>query len=291
MTVPDPSQPPKSRARRWLPVAVALALAFAAGPANAYIGPGAGFAFAGSAFVMLATIGLAAFTLLPGRSPSRIAWSGSATRTRTRRPSASSSSASTASTPAWRAGSCRRAGCRTSRSSPRRACSGRSTPRTRRSRRSPGRRSRPASTPSRHNIYDFLTRDPCTYAPMLSSTRHPGREARAQPRAYVDPARQAARHACCRRASRSGSCSATRHIWSSILRVPITFPPEPFRGAAAQRHVRARPARHAGLVLLLLSTKRTSRARDLHRRRADRARVRKGSRRAEPASWAPTTAC
>ena len=24
--------------------------------------------------------------------------------------------------------------------------------------------------PSRHNIYDFLTRDPCTYAPMLSST-------------------------------------------------------------------------------------------------------------------------
>src|SRR4029077_2636864 len=24
--------------------------------------------------------------------------------------------------------------------------------------------------PSRHNIYDFLTRDPCTYMPMLSST-------------------------------------------------------------------------------------------------------------------------
>ena len=31
---------------------------------------------------------------------------------------------------------------------------------------------------SRHGIYDFLTRDPCTYAPMLSSTHDREPEAR-----------------------------------------------------------------------------------------------------------------
>ena len=44
---------------------------------------------------------------------------------------------------------------------------------------------------SRHCIYDFLTRDPCTYAPMLSSTPivNPKRSVNVGP--LRDPARQA----------------------------------------------------------------------------------------------------
>ena len=37
-------------------------------------------------------------------------------------------------------------------------------------------------------------------------------------------------------------------IWSTVLRVPITFPPDRFYGARAERDVRARSARHAGHV-------------------------------------------
>ena len=63
---------------------------------------------------------------------------------------------------------------------------------------------------SRHCIYDFLTRDPCTYAPIAELDGHRGRQARAQHRPLHDSARQAADEAACRRVSTSGSCSATR---------------------------------------------------------------------------------
>ncbi len=82
---------------------------------------------------------------------------------------------------------------------------------------------------SRHRIYDFLTRDPCTCAPMLSSVR-------------IDPPRRTLRvgkyafplgrpRVRGRRGSRAFWHALSDHrVPSAVLRVPITFPPEKFRG-------------------------------------------------------------
>jgi predicted AlkP superfamily phosphohydrolase/phosphomutase len=81
---------------------------------------------------------------------------------------------------------------------------------------------------SRHCIYDFLTRDPCTYAPMLSST------------SIVNPKRSlnVGRYAVPLGKPRIKLLQKSQHFWkllgdknifSIIQRVPITFPPVPFK--------------------------------------------------------------
>jgi len=82
---------------------------------------------------------------------------------------------------------------------------------------------------SRHNIYDFLTRDPCSYMPVLSST-----DTRSVPRnlnlgfAKV-PFGQRAIYRLLQKSQPFWKLLGSNDVWSSILRVPITFPPQKFK--------------------------------------------------------------
>jgi predicted AlkP superfamily phosphohydrolase/phosphomutase len=70
--------------------------------------------------------------------------------------------------------------------------------------------------PAKHNIFDFLNRDLRTYAPELSSAKvWPGAKPRVEMRRKSEPFwKILGRHA----------------VKSTILRVPVTFPPEAFNG-------------------------------------------------------------
>ena len=82
---------------------------------------------------------------------------------------------------------------------------------------------------SRHNIYDFLTRDPCSYMPVLSST-----ETSTVPRninlgfAKV-PFGQRAVYKVLQKSQPFWKLLGANQVWSSIIRVPITFPPQKFK--------------------------------------------------------------
>jgi predicted AlkP superfamily phosphohydrolase/phosphomutase len=81
---------------------------------------------------------------------------------------------------------------------------------------------------SRHNIYDFLTRDPCSYAPVLSSS-----DIRSVPRtlnlglAEVPFGRRTV-FRLLQKSQPFWKLLGAHRVWSSIVRVPITFPPQPF---------------------------------------------------------------
>lgn len=83
--------------------------------------------------------------------------------------------------------------------------------------------------PGRHGIHDFLHRDPRTYLPTLSSARvrPPRRVLRAGPLAVPlgKPSLS-----LLRRSRPFWSVLGEHGILSTVLRVPITFPPEPFPG-------------------------------------------------------------
>jgi predicted AlkP superfamily phosphohydrolase/phosphomutase len=81
---------------------------------------------------------------------------------------------------------------------------------------------------SRHCIYDFLTRDPCTYAPMLSSTSivNPKRKLSIGP--YAVPL-GGARIKLRQKSQHFWKLLGEKNIFSIIQRVPITFPPVPFK--------------------------------------------------------------
>lgn len=82
---------------------------------------------------------------------------------------------------------------------------------------------------SRHNIYDFLTRDPCTYMPALSST-----DVRTVPRtlnlglAKVPFGRKAVTRLL-QKSQPFWKLLGDKYVWSSIIRVPITFPAQKFK--------------------------------------------------------------
>jgi len=83
--------------------------------------------------------------------------------------------------------------------------------------------------PARHNIFDFLNRNLRTYAPELSSARvhPPSRHLRIGK--WTIPISRASVEM--RRKSEPFWKILGRHaVSSTILRIPITFPPEPFRG-------------------------------------------------------------
>ena len=82
---------------------------------------------------------------------------------------------------------------------------------------------------SRHNIYDFLTRDPCSYFPSLSST-----DIRTVPRTLnlglaKIPWGQKAVYRLLQKSQPFWKLLGAQGVWSSIVRVPITFPPQKFK--------------------------------------------------------------
>jgi predicted AlkP superfamily phosphohydrolase/phosphomutase len=83
--------------------------------------------------------------------------------------------------------------------------------------------------PSRHGIYDFITRDPCTYAPILSSTDIRNAEKVLNIGKYVIPLEKP-KIKLLQKSQAFWKTLGDRHIPSIIQRVPITFPPVPFRG-------------------------------------------------------------
>ena len=84
--------------------------------------------------------------------------------------------------------------------------------------------------PARHNIFDFLDRDRRTYLPLLSSTRIGKVERFFRLGKYLIP-RERPALTNLRRSKPFWTILGERRIWSTILRVPITFPPDRFYGA------------------------------------------------------------
>ena len=84
--------------------------------------------------------------------------------------------------------------------------------------------------PARHNIFDFLDRDRRTYLPRLSSTHiGPVRRVLKLGRYRIPLGRPDLR--LLRRSKPFWTILGEHRIWSTILRVPITFPPDRFYGA------------------------------------------------------------
>lgn len=82
---------------------------------------------------------------------------------------------------------------------------------------------------SRHNIYDFLTRDPCSYLPLLSST-----DIRSMPRTLnlglaKVPFGTRPIYKLLQKSQPFWKLLGAQGVWSSIVRVPITFPPQRFK--------------------------------------------------------------
>ncbi len=86
------------------------------------------------------------------------------------------------------------------------------------------------TNPGRHSIFDFLDRDPRSYLPRLSSA-HIGPPARILKlgRLRIPLSRPDIR--LLRRSTPWWTLLGQANIWSTIIRVPITFPPDRFYGA------------------------------------------------------------
>jgi predicted AlkP superfamily phosphohydrolase/phosphomutase len=86
------------------------------------------------------------------------------------------------------------------------------------------------TNPARHNIFDFLDRDYQTYLPRLSSARVGPVKRFVRIGKYRIPLERPELRLL-RRSRPFWSILGDRHIWSTILRVPVTFPPDRFYGA------------------------------------------------------------
>ncbi len=218
-----------SRAGRRLALAFGVLSALGAGPAQAYIGPGAGFAFAGAALVLATTLVLVLFTLLTW--PFAVVWR-----------------AIRIGNPYKRALARRVIVLGLDGMDPGLALKlmreGRLPNFQKLAERGvfrPLDTSNPSISPvawstfatgvdaSRHGIYDFLTRDPCTYGPLLSSTDIQAAKRVANIGRYVVPLEKP-RLRLLQKSQAFWKLLGDRHIFSIIQRVPITFPPVPFRG-------------------------------------------------------------
>ncbi|MGH7857933.1 MAG: alkaline phosphatase family protein, partial [Candidatus Binatia bacterium] len=210
-------------------VSALVLLLAAASPAEAYIGPGAGFAFVGSFFILLWALLLALFTLvsypfrllwramrrkrLPADAPRRvivIGLDGMDPRLAERwmaegkLPSFSALAAE---------GSFRRLATTHPPLSPV-AWSSFMT----------------GVHPARHGIFDFLARDARTYLPFLSSSAiEPASRSLAIGKFHIPLGRPRIR--LFRKAPAFWQILGEHGLFSTILRVPVTFPPERFHGA------------------------------------------------------------
>jgi predicted AlkP superfamily phosphohydrolase/phosphomutase len=85
------------------------------------------------------------------------------------------------------------------------------------------------SDPSKHNIFDFLSRDPRTYLPDLSSARI-GKPKRTLSLGRYDVPLGRPEIRGLRKSVPFWKILGENGIFSTVLRVPITFPAEPFKG-------------------------------------------------------------
>ncbi|MCH7595013.1 MAG: alkaline phosphatase family protein [Planctomycetes bacterium] len=83
--------------------------------------------------------------------------------------------------------------------------------------------------PGKHNIFDFLTRDKRTYKPLLSSVSIHGSSRVCQIGPYKIPLGKPDIRLL-RKGKPFWNLLGEHGIFSNIIRVPITFPPESFRG-------------------------------------------------------------
>ncbi len=85
------------------------------------------------------------------------------------------------------------------------------------------------SEPSKHNIFDFLSRDPRTYLPDLSSARIGKPRRTLSLGKYAVPLSKPEIRGL-RKSVPFWKILGEKGIFSTVLRVPITFPPEKFKG-------------------------------------------------------------
>jgi predicted AlkP superfamily phosphohydrolase/phosphomutase len=214
--------------RRVVRLAVLLLLGSAA-PASAYIGPGAGFALMSSAFVLVTTVLAVLFTLLAW--PFRAAWRAMTRKTPPKGsiarlivvgfdgqdPKLTDQFMKEGILPNFSAlaasGSYRRLATTYPAVSPV-AWSSFST----------------GSHPARHNIFDFLDRDRRTYLPQLSSARIGKVDRVLRIGRWRLPLRRPDLQLL-RKSKPFWTILGEHRIWSTVLRVPITFPPDRFYGA------------------------------------------------------------
>jgi len=82
---------------------------------------------------------------------------------------------------------------------------------------------------SHHNIFDFITRDPRTYLPVLSSAEiSPASRTLSLGKYRISLGKPKVK--LLRKSKPFWKILGENHIFSSIIRVPITFPPEKFKG-------------------------------------------------------------
>ena len=86
------------------------------------------------------------------------------------------------------------------------------------------------TNPGRHNIFDFLDRDPRTYLPRLSSA-HIGSVDRVLKIGKLRIPLKRPDIRLLRKSKPWWTILGEHNIWSTIIRVPITFPPDTFYGA------------------------------------------------------------
>jgi predicted AlkP superfamily phosphohydrolase/phosphomutase len=84
--------------------------------------------------------------------------------------------------------------------------------------------------PARHNIFDFLDRDRRTYLPRLSSTRVGTVDRFLKLGRYRIPLEKPELRLL-RKSKPFWTILGEHRVWSTVLRVPITFPPDRFYGA------------------------------------------------------------
>ena len=209
--------------------AAGLLLALDPATAEAYIGPGAGFAFAGSLFMLLAALGLALLTILlwPLTTLWRILRVGNPFKNADAKrivivgldgmdPGITTRFMQEGLLPNLQRLAERGVFRPLDTSNPSLSPIAWSTFST-------------GTDPSRHGIYDFITRDPCTCAPMLSSTEIQDAKKVLNIGRYMIPLEKP-RIKLLRKGTPFWKLLGDKHIHSIIQRVPITFPPEPFRG-------------------------------------------------------------
>ncbi len=86
------------------------------------------------------------------------------------------------------------------------------------------------TSPAKHNIFDFLDRDLRTYLPLLSSTHIGSIDKFLKLGKYKIPM-QKPELRLLRKSKPFWTILGEHRIWSTVLRVPITFPPDKFYGA------------------------------------------------------------
>jgi len=86
------------------------------------------------------------------------------------------------------------------------------------------------TSPAKHNIFDFLDRDPKTYLPRISSAKIGSVDRFMKIGKWRIPL-QKPELRLLRKSRPWWSILGEANIWSTVLRVPITFPPDKFYGA------------------------------------------------------------